>query len=113
MMCTKFQLFCEQYHKNEPKIRNSRSRMFFKIGVLKNFAKFTGNFEFFKCIDWHRCFPVNFAKFYEQLFYRALQKQPPEVLYKKTALKNFAIFTGKYLCWSPFLIKLQVVRYLF
>ena len=27
------------------------------------------------------------------------QKQPPEVFYKKPILKNFAIFTGKYLCW--------------
>ena len=39
-------------------------------------------------------------------------KQPPEVFYKKTVLKNFAIFTGKHLCWSLFLNKvtgLQVV----
>ena len=34
--------------------------------------------------------------------------QPPEVLYKKAALKNFALFTGKHLCSSLFLIKLQV-----
>ena len=26
---------------------------------------------------------------------------------KKAAFKNFANFTGKYLCWSLFLIKLQ------
>ena len=26
------------------------------------------------------------------------------------ALKNFAIFTGKHLCWSPFLGKLQVLK---
>ena len=25
---------------------------------------------------------------------------------KEIVLKNFAIFTGKHLCWSPFLIKL-------
>ena len=25
-------------------------------------------------------------------------------------LKNFAIFTGKHLCWSPFLIKLEASR---
>ena len=28
------------------------------------------------------------------------QKQPPEVFYKKAALKNFAKFIGQYLCWS-------------
>ena len=27
---------------------------------------------------------------------------------KKIVLKNFAIFSGKHLCWSLFLIKLQV-----
>ena len=39
-----------------------------------------------------------------------LQKQQPKVLYKKAVLKNFAIFTGKHLCWSLFLIKLQALR---
>ena len=34
-------------------------------------------------------------------------KQPPEAFRKKVALKNFANFTGKHLCWSLFLIKLQ------
>ena len=29
-----------------------------------------------------------------------LQKQPPEVFCKKGALKKFAIFTEKHLCWS-------------
>ena len=28
------------------------------------------------------------------------QKHTPKVFYKKTVLKNFAIFTGKNLCWS-------------
>ena len=39
------------------------------------------------------------------------KKHPPEVFYKKAALKNFSIFTGKRLCWSLFLIKLQVLAY--
>ena len=30
------------------------------------------------------------------------QKQPLELFYKKAILKNFAIFTGKQLCWSMF-----------
>ena len=34
-----------------------------------------------------------------------IQKQPPEVFYKKTILKNFAKLTGKHLCWSFFLSK--------
>ena len=32
----------------------------------------------------------------------------PEVFCKKGVLRNFAKFTGKHLCWSFFLIKLQV-----
>ena len=35
-----------------------------------------------------------------------VQKQPLEVFHKKTVLRNFAIFIGKHLCWSLFLIKL-------
>ena len=33
-----------------------------------------------------------------------------QVFFKKTVLKNFAIFTGKHLCWSLFIIKLKVFR---
>ena len=39
-----------------------------------------------------------------------IQKQPPEMLYKKTVFKNFAIFKGKHLYWSFFSIKLQAFR---
>ena len=37
-----------------------------------------------------------------------IQQEPPEMFYKKSVFQNFAIFTGKHLCWSLFLIKLQV-----
>ena len=61
------------------------------------------------------------CKFSKELCFRLLlrftilyssyqQKQPPDVFCKKAALKNFAIFTGKHLCWSLFLIKLQAFR---
>ena len=36
-----------------------------------------------------------------------VQKQPPEVFFKKGVLKYSANFTGKHLCGVPFLIKLQ------
>ena len=41
-----------------------------------------------------------------------LQKQPPEVFFKKALLKNFAIFPGKHLCWNLFSIKLQVCNFI-
>ena len=40
----------------------------------------------------------------------AREKQPPEVFFKKSVLKNFAIFIGKHLFWSIFLVKLQALR---
>ena len=49
--------------------RSSHSRMFFKIGVLKNFAIF----NFIKKRLQHRCFPVNIAKFIRP----ALLRTPP------------------------------------
>ena len=36
-----------------------------------------------------------------------IQKQQPEVFFKKSVLKNFANFRGKQLCFSLFLIKLE------
>ena len=39
-----------------------------------------------------------------------LRNQPPKVFHKKVVLKNFAVFTGKHLCWSLFLIKWQAWR---
>ena len=50
----------------------------------------------------HWCFPEKFTKFLKK------QKQPPE----KVVLKKFAIITGKQLCWSLFIIKLQTFRHL-
>ena len=37
-------------------------------------------------------------------------KQPLEVFYKKSYSQKFRKFTGKHLCWSPFLINLQAFR---
>ena len=34
-----------------------------------------------------------------------MQKQPPEVFYKRAVLKNFAIFKGKHTCWSLLLMQ--------
>ena len=60
-------------------LRSSRPEVFCKKGVLRNFTKFTGKHLcqslFFNNVaglrpatllkkrPWHRCFPVNFAKF--------------------------------------------------
>ena len=35
-------------------------------------------------------------------FLEDFHRQPPEVFFKKAVLKNFAILTGKHLCWSLF-----------
>ena len=49
---------------------------------------------------------VNMLTGQSPIIFRISQKLPPELLYRKGALKNFAKFTGKYLCQSLFLIKL-------
>ena len=64
--------------------RSSCPEVFCEKSVLKNFAKFTGKHlrqslffnkvtglrpaTLLKKILWHRCFPVNFAKFLRTLF---------------------------------------------
>ena len=61
--------------------RSSRSKVFYKKGVHRNFAKFTEKHlcqsHFLNKVSglrpakkrlWHRCFPVNFAKFLRTAF---------------------------------------------
>ena len=66
--------------------RSSRPELFCKKGVLKDFTKFTGKHlcqslffnkvaglrpaTLFKKRLWHRCFPVNFAKFLRTPFFK-------------------------------------------
>ena len=38
------------------------------------------------------------------------KEQPTEVFYKKAVFKKSSILTGKQLCWSLFLVKLQAIR---
>ena len=46
-------------------VRSSRSELFLRKGVLKICSKFTGEHlaTLLKKRLWHRCFPVDFAKF--------------------------------------------------
>ena len=69
-----------------PSGRSSRLRTYVKIGVLKNFAIFTGKqlespfnkvaslkaFNFIKKRLQHMCFPVHIANFLRTLFYKHL-----------------------------------------
>ena len=63
------------------KYRSSHQKCSLRKGVLRNFTRFTGKHLcqslFFICVRlatllkkrlWHRCFPVNFAKFLRTLF---------------------------------------------
>ena len=51
--------------------------------------------------------------FVEQLWscFCNFKKQPPEVFYEKTVLKNCAILTRKHLCWSVFLMSWQAYTF--
>ena len=63
-------------------------------------------------LNLHSFFSAVFV-FHEQLRLRKgwkKQKQPLARFHKNTVLKNLAIFKGKYLWWSLFLIKLRACR---
>ena len=94
--------------------------MFFKIGVLKNFAIFTGK---------NLCWPLH-TFFYRTPTLAACRFSRrtcfcPELLWKhelnvrsshqsssvkRGVFRIFASFTGRQLCWSLFLIELQTFR---
>ena len=84
----------------------------YRIFVLKSCKKFTG-----KHLRLHRWFfLVNFATFFGsafvqntlQLFLQLTEVTTRGVLYKEAVFEYFAIFTGKNLSFSLFLVKLQV-----
>ena len=49
-------------------------------------------------------------KLQQQILHDISRSSRPEVFCKKAALKTYAKFTGKHMCWSLFLIKLQAFR---
>ena len=71
---------------------------------------------FFKKRFCHRCFPVNFAKllrtlfFPEHLWMTALDSPHLHMFCKMDVLKDFAIITGKHLCWSLFFNKVTSLK---
>ena len=94
--------------------------MFCKKGILRKLAKFTGihlcqSLCFNKVAGLspatllkkrlvHRCFPVNFAKFLRTLFEEAATRD---------VLKNFVLFTVKYLYYRVYLfIKVEVCNFI-
>ena len=76
--------------------RSSRSQMFFKIGVLKKFAMFTGKHLcwslFLIKLQAFRCFPANITKLLRPGFYRT----PPVAA---TGNVPFDIIFSKRRCW--------------
>ena len=96
-------------------------------GVLKNFAKFTGKHlcqslffnkvsglrpgTLFKKILWHRCFPVNFAKFLRTSF---LQNTCGRLLLKIVKVRHQIIFYLRVLfVTSCILINILIPRWVF
>ena len=74
--------------------------------------------KWFGCCTCETNFPCNISTPFEPLFCEPcfeplkIEKQLPEVFYKKTALKHFAIFIGKHLLWSLLLMKFQASKFL-
>ena len=53
-----------------------------------------------KLLDQKNLFPATEKLFDWREMIKKIQKQPPEVFYKKDVLRNFPKFTGKHLCQS-------------
>ena len=89
-------------------------RIFLCMDQIREYTKSSGIFQhsFQKTeISWQSKIACYYLFYAVELVWRfgssneRFQKQPPEVLYKKAVLKYFAIFAGKHLCWSLFLVK--------
>ena len=82
--------FSLEHWKCFPAFKSSHRRYSVRIGLLRNFAKFTGKHLYqslrpatlLKMRFWHRCFPVNFAKFLREPFYR---KPPGDCLCRSSS----------------------------
>ena len=113
--------------------RSSRSQKFFKISVLKNFAilfliiklpSFTGHLRwlFLNFCDSKYFFPaehgIHCLQSQRLLFWTPLKTRvKPQKCHwscfikcKRSLLRKFPNFIGKQLCWSLFLIELQIFR---
>ena len=60
---------------HQPMPRSSRTEVFCRKGILRNFAKFTG--KHLHQSLWHMCFPVNFAKFLRTTFFTGNLRRLP------------------------------------
>ena len=72
--------------------------------ILSSLVKNVYVYMYNACLSW--CLPVSLCV----EVYHSVILQSPQVFYREAVLQNFAIFTGKYLCWSLLLIKLQFSR---
>ena len=88
--------------------RSSRRRCFERKGFLRNFAKFTGKHLrqslFFNKVAglrpatllkkrlWHRCFPVNFAKFLRTFFTEYLWTTASFSIIASEKIKKYLVF---------------------
>ena len=93
-----------QVTQNIKKFKSSRLKLLFKKDVLKLWEITQDNNRWTFLLVWNQTglfLTEKFSKPWEQ------QKAPTEMFCKKCVFKNFADFTGKYLRWSLFLIKLQ------
>ena len=77
-------------------VKKQPPAVFCRKGVLRNFAKFTGKRLCFSPVTllkkspWHRCFPVNFAKFLRTPF---LQNTSGRLLMYETNLEKDRMIT--------------------
>ena len=91
----------------EPRSRGNKQVMFYDYGDVSTCSSFYREyktiFQKVLALNW----PIGYWLYMRVLLDLNFQKLT-ECSIKKAVLKNFVILTGKHLCWSFFLIKLQV-----
>ena len=67
----------------------------------------------YQCVSVYQCKKTTYRKQFIIVFLKRDRNSRSQMYFKIGVFKNFANFTGKHLCWSLFLIKLQARDYFY
>ena len=114
---------CKIRKKDAQSLMQTISNSFHMVGQMmnKNTSSCSANYTHRFAILVHKChssdliFKNNAVRkiVSAKLWWHHFQRQPPDLFYKKSVLKNFAKFTGKHLCRSLLIAKETLTQVFF